>query len=75
MSATLIDAFGPLVREGNLDGIVFMVEELLEEVEAKSKRESEALRFIKESVWDYRDNKPLFYEVTKALVNDRKLKK
>jgi len=75
MSATLTDTFAPLVREGNLEGIVFVVEELLEEVEDKAKREREALGFIKDSVWDYRDRKNLFYEVVRALVNDRKLKK
>ena len=75
MSATLTDTFAPLVREGNLEGIVFVVEELLEELEDKGKREREALGFIKDSVWDYRDRKNLFYEVVRALVNDRKLKK
>ena len=72
---TLKDTFAPLVSEGNLEGIVFLVEELLEEVENKCRREREALGFIKDSIWDYRYNKPLFYEVTKALVSDRKLKK
>ena len=74
-AATLRDTFAPLVRGGNVESVVFMVEELLEEVEDKGKREKEALGFIRGSLWDYRDKKNLFYEIVRALVNDPKLKR